>query len=60
MMLQTRWCVLRQAQDEVLSSWHYGNATLDVPHPELVEGRKASMQQNALTKAFVGVEHADA
>src|SRR5215472_14325448 len=31
------WCVLRQAQDEAPSSWHFENAILDLPHPELVE-----------------------
>src|SRR6516162_1215167 len=34
--------VLRQAQDEVLSSWHLEHAILGLPHPELVEGRMGS------------------
>jgi hypothetical protein len=37
--------VLRQAQDEVLSSWHFADAILDVPHPEPVEGRTAVLRQ---------------
>jgi cobalt-precorrin 5A hydrolase / cobalt-factor III methyltransferase / precorrin-3B C17-methyltransferase len=49
--LQSRMCVLRQAQDEVLSSWPPSDAGLNRPHPELVEGRTAAMQPNARADA---------
>src|SRR5215831_5264201 len=38
-------CVLRQAQDEVLSSWQLRNAILTFPHPEPVEGRTKGLAQ---------------
>jgi cobalt-precorrin 5A hydrolase / precorrin-3B C17-methyltransferase len=47
--LQSRMCVLRQAQDEVLSSWPLSDAGLNLPHPEPVEERTATMQPNAMT-----------
>src|SRR5579883_2885170 len=46
--LQSCRCVLRQAQDEALSSWPLANARLDGPHPEPVEGRTTSMQPDAV------------
>src|SRR5215472_9395701 len=44
MAAHVRRCVLRQAQDEVFSLWPLADASLDVPHPELVEGRTLLMQ----------------
>jgi hypothetical protein len=41
-LLQGRPCVLRQAQDEVLSFWHLADAILDFPSPELAEGLSLS------------------
>src|SRR5262249_5541069 len=37
-------CVLRQAQDEDHSLWPRKKPGLDLPHPELVEGRTAFLQ----------------
>ena len=51
--LQSRQCVLRQAQDEVLSSWPLSDAGLNVLHPELVEGRRAALQPNVPLVLFV-------
>jgi cobalt-precorrin 5A hydrolase / cobalt-factor III methyltransferase / precorrin-3B C17-methyltransferase len=48
--LQSRMGVLRQAQDEVLSSWPLFDAGLNLPHPELVEGRTAAIQPNGMTR----------
>src|SRR5215467_938706 len=45
LLLQSRPCVLRQAQDEVLPLWHLEDAIPNGPHPEPVEGRTILMQQ---------------